>query len=210
MRSIIVAYVIVAGTIILLCLLCPYGSRVFELTQWWPVVGTLAAASIGFVSWDKGMLKLELLKRILPVQIAFFLSVPVAAVVGSRNSIYIAEVAGVVTRHYVGGHALNALEVQTVNGDLYRIEGLPSMIWDAVLVGDAFIKNRGFLITVGGHHAELFRDGRLWKSREPTQGEQDGTGQPATRPESKSISSEKPQPESEGAPGSGLPGLDVR
>ena len=172
MRITIVAYVIVAGTILLLCLLCPYGSRVLEFAQWWPVAGTLIAASIGFVSWAKGIFKRELLMRFLPVQVAFFLSVPVASVVGSRNDIYLAEVAGVVTRHYVGGHALSSLEVQTANGDLYRIEGLPSMTWDAVSVGDEFLKSRGFLITVGGQDAELFRDGRLWLIKEPTQGEQ--------------------------------------
>ena len=40
--------------------------------------------------------------------------------------------------------------------------------------------------------------------------EQAGTGQPATRPESKPEGCDKPQPESGVAPGSGLPGLDVR
>jgi hypothetical protein len=174
MRITVIAYVVIAGAIILLCLLCPYGSRVLELTQWWPVAGILLAVAIGLVVSAMGMQKRELFMRILPVQIAAFLSIPVASIVGSRNDIYTAELAGVVTRHYVGGHALNSVEVRSSNGDIYCIEGLPSTTWGADSVGATFIKNRGFLITVGGQDAELFRDGRLWKK--PTQDEQAVSG----------------------------------
>ena len=40
--------------------------------------------------------------------------------------------------------------------------------------------------------------------------EQAGAGQSATRPESKSVGSDKPQPEAEGRPRQRVPGLDVR
>ena len=169
MKNIIVAYVIVASAIILLCFLFPYGSRIIDLIQWWPVVGTLAGAVICFVFWAKG-----LAKRIIPIQIAFFLSVPAASIIGSRNDLFVAEVVGIVSQRYVGGHALKSLAIKTPNGDLYRIEGLPDRIWDAVAIGDSFIKNRGFRLTVAGQDTELYRYGKLWKSKEPIQGEQVG------------------------------------
>ena len=160
MRSIIAAYVIVAGVIILLCSVFPYGSRIIDLIQWWPVVGTLAGAVICFVFWAKG-----LVKPILPILIALFLSVPVASIIASRNDLFVAEVVGVVAQRYVGGHALKSLEIKTPNGDLYRIEGLPVVTWDAVSVGDSFIKNRGFRLTVAGQETELYRYGEIWKSK---------------------------------------------
>lgn len=172
MKAIVIAYVVVASAVILLCFLSPYGSRIFGLIHWWSVVGTLGAAAICLMFWAAGTLKRWLLNRILPVQVAFILSVPVSSIVGSRNDLFLAEVSGIVTQRYVGGHALKSLEIESPNGDFYHIEGLPEVTWNAVSSRDAFIKSQGFHITVGRQEIELNRDGKLWKCKEPMQNKQ--------------------------------------
>ena len=57
---------------------------------------------------------------------------------------------------------------------------------------------RGFLIDGDDILPYPFTDNLKDPAEEQSNGEQDGTGQPATRPESKSKGSDKPQPEAEG------------
>jgi len=163
----------------------------FDAIVWWPIFGTLIGAAICFVFWARGRVK-----YIIPIQIAFFFSVPIASIISHRNDLFIAEFTGEVAQRYVGGHALKSLDVETPSGDHYRIEGVPAETWDIVSVGDHFIKNRGFVLTIADHDAELFRDGNITKVQKPTQGEQDGAEQPATAPQSKSQGNKNPKPES--------------
>ena len=174
MRVTIVAYVIFAVAIILATLLSPYGSKAFEMIRWWPVFGILAGAVICFLLWAKVRLK-----RILPIQIVLLLSVPIAAIRSERNDVFVAELTGVVTRRYVGGHALKSLEIRTPSGAEYRIEGVSPVAWESISIGDAFVKKRGLVLTLSGFDSELFQDCNIAKIKRPTEG---GGGQLAARP----------------------------
>lgn len=151
LKAFIVAYVLLAAAIVLLSVICPYGSRVFGLIRWWPIAGVLIASFSSFIFFAKGLLRF-----ILPMQIALIVSVPIAAIVSGRNAIFVTELSGVVTQRYVGGHAAKGLEVQGNGGDIYHIEGVLENVWDSVSVGDSALKGRGgFGMTVGGRHVEL-------------------------------------------------------
>jgi len=74
----------------------------------------------------------------------------------------------------------------------YQIDPKSNTLWEQMIQKqDAVEVAKADPLYFGDFSATL-------RLRKPTKGEQAGTGQPATRPESKSEGSDKPQPEAEG------------
>lgn len=157
-RALFIAYMILAGASLLLCLLCPYGSASLSIIQWWTPVGVISCASLCLFLSAKGVKK-----WMLPIGLVFFISTPVTQIVSSRNKLYIATVTGVITRCYVGRHTLKSLEIKASDGTVYRLEGLPTHLWETVKPGDSFSKNRGFQVVIQGQTIEVERWAQIWK-----------------------------------------------